>query len=128
VHVVVLGKMPEDYETVHRRIVNELGLENRDAVGVVWVRYLNHASRVRIDPVVWVRAIDSFFYETSCGSGSIAVGKVTKETKLEQVTGQKILVKFEGENLTLSSEMEVISNVILRPSTTSLQRRHQTFE
>lgn len=40
------------------------------AVGCVWYRT---GSLCRIKPVVWVRATDSTYYETGCGSGSLAV-------------------------------------------------------
>ena len=51
-----------------KKIIQELNLMNLPAIGVIW--YVDN----QINPVVYVRDIDSLFYENSCGSGSIAYG------------------------------------------------------
>lgn len=108
VHVVIQDEMPKNFEDVHRRVVADLDLSKRDAVGVVW--YTRNGSNVLIHPVVWVRSIDSFFYETSCGSGSIAVAKVTGLQEIYQVSGEAIHVVITGKSISLKSRMEVINN------------------
>lgn len=108
VHVVIRGTIPEDYEKIHRQIVTELGLEQRDAVGVVW--YTKVKSNATIHPVVWVKGIDSFFYETSCGSGSIAVAKVTGLKEIYQVTKEPIQVIITDKSVSLKSRMMVIQH------------------
>lgn len=106
VHVVIQGTMPTDYEKIHRQIVTELNLSQRDAVGVIW--YTKKESYATIHPVVWVKGIDSFFYETSCGSGSIAVAKVTGLKEIYQVTKEPIQVIITNKSVSLKSKMEVI--------------------
>ncbi len=109
VHVVIDAPFPENpekYQTAHRAICKELHLENRDAVGVVWIS--RSAGVVTMHPVVWVRAINTFFYETSCGSGTIAVGKTTNARRVIQPTGQVIEVEVRENEIFLASEMEVI--------------------
>lgn len=106
VHVLIEGDLPENYRELHREITDELSLRDRSAVGVVW--YQKRANSVRIDPIVWVKEIDSFFYETSCGSGSIAAACATGFVEIEQVTGKSITVKIGDNNVSLSSEMEVV--------------------
>jgi hypothetical protein len=59
-------------------------------------------------PVVWVKAIDSFFYEESCGSGTIAVGRVTGASSVVQPTEKIISVGFTERAVVLESEMEVV--------------------
>lgn len=108
VHVVIQGTIPEDYEKIHRQIVTELNLSQRDAVGVIW--YTKTESHATIHPVVWVRGIDSFFYETSCGSGSIAVAKVTGLEKIYQVTKEPIQVIITNKSVSLKSQMRVLQN------------------
>jgi diaminopimelate epimerase len=108
VHIVIQGKMPKNYEKIHRQIVEELNLNQRDAVGVIW--YTKDESSVTIHPVVWVRSIDSFFYETSCGSGSIAVAKVTGSEAIYQVSNEPIYVTITNESVSLKSRMEVMHN------------------
>jgi diaminopimelate epimerase len=106
VHVVINGNLPENYEEFQRNLTKKLGLENRAAVGVIW--YQKKANAVKISPVVWVRKIDSFFRETSCGSGSIAVAIAAGVRKIVQPTGKIITVDIKNGVIILESEMEVI--------------------
>lgn len=109
VHVVIEEDFPEDEgkrKLYHRQITEDLNLTGRDAVGVCWIRY--EKNKVFMNPVVWVREIDSFFYESSCGSGTIAVGQVTGVNSVIQPTGQTIDVNFIGNSVELRSEMEII--------------------
>lgn len=114
VHVVIFDTFPsEEYRKKHEGIRDKLGLQERDAVGVIWVHNKQERGIIAIHPVVWVRAIDTFFYETSCGSGSIAVAFAMGGMSLAitQPTGQKILVECDRQSVKLSSVMEVISHV-----------------
>jgi len=109
VHVVVEGDFPEDdavYKDMHRAITKQFGLGDREAVGVVW--FERTGTGVQIHPVVWVKAVDTFFYEASCGSGTIAVGRVTGETEITQPTGKNIRAEITPGNVALESEMEVV--------------------
>jgi diaminopimelate epimerase len=106
VHIVIEGVLPSDYEAQHRELTLRFGLSDRGAVGVCWVE--RSADRVTLHPVVWVRAIDSFFYETSCGSGSIAATSVMGASTITQPSGEVIEVKREGTQVSLQSRMEVI--------------------
>ena len=51
-----------------KKIIQQLNLTQLPAVGVIWF------SDNQINPVVYVKDIDSLFYEDSCGSGSISYG------------------------------------------------------
>jgi len=107
VHIIIEAEFPKnDYKIKHRQISQDLNLTNRSAVGVCWVNYKDGA--INMHPVVWVKAIDSFFYETSCGSGTIATGKVSNKNKIIQPSGQVIDVGFYNNDISLKSEMEVI--------------------
>lgn len=108
-HVVIEGAFPTnpaDYQQAHRSIVEEFNLGEREAVGVIW--YERDHDTVTIHPVVWVKAVDTFFYEESCGSGTIAVGKVTGITSIVQPTGKRIAAGIAEGVVTLESEMEVV--------------------
>lgn len=110
VHVVLFEAFVDDvqtYQQTHREVVQTLRLESREAVGVVWAKM--QLDGVSIDPVVWVRDVDSFFYEGSCGSGSIAAAAVAKTSQVYQPTGKTIAVDITQSAVALSSEMEVIS-------------------
>lgn len=106
VHIVIKNKLPNNYKLQHRQITNDLGLTKRDAVGVCWIT--EKKGLTILHPVVWVKAIDSFFYEGSCGSGAIATAKICQKHKITQPSGQVINVKFNDEYVSLQSEMEVI--------------------
>jgi len=109
VHVVIEAPFPSEpaeYRAAHLSIANQLTLGERDAVGVVWFQR-NHDAVV-MHPVVWVKAINSFFYEESCGSGTIAVGKVTGVNSIIQPTEKTISVGFTEGAVALESEMEVV--------------------
>lgn len=58
----------ENYSIQARSIIKKLNLLNLPAVGVIWFEDR------QIHPVVYVKDIDTLFYENSCGSGSIAYG------------------------------------------------------
>lgn len=51
-----------------KEIIKKLNLINIPAIGVIWFK------KNQIHPVVYVKDIDSLFYENSCGSGSMAFG------------------------------------------------------
>ena len=60
------------YEEYVRDFVAQAGVADRAAVGLIWCSDGPHGTR-RIDPVVWVKSVDSCYYESACGSGSMAV-------------------------------------------------------
>lgn len=109
VHVVIEGEFPaapDAYQEAHRDVMQQFKLGERDAVGVIW--YERTGDAINMHPVVWVRAIDTFFYEESCGSGTIAVAKVTGATSIVQPTGQSIQADITEGNVALQSNMEVV--------------------
>lgn len=109
VHVIFSSAFPLDsYEKMHRSVVDVLDFSGRSAVGVVWLKSDN--DRIAIDPVVWVRAVDTFYYETSCGSASIAVAIMSNKSLVDiyQPSGQSISVRTLKNTIELESIMEVI--------------------
>lgn len=109
VHVLINDTFPgntSEYRRMHKEVVRELNLAKRAAVGVVWFGYVGE--RVVIHPVVWVRDVDTFFYEQSCGSGSIAASVVTNLSDIIQPTGAEIYVRVDPTEVVLRSEMEVV--------------------
>lgn len=109
VHVVIEAEFPKDksdYEAQHKIVLDELHLEQRDAVGVIWIEKTKDNS-VKMHPVVWVRSINTFFYETSCGSGTIATARVTGISSVIQPSGQSIIAEINNNNVVLKSIMEV---------------------
>jgi histidine racemase len=106
VHVVIESEFPKDYEIIHNKITKSLNLQNRDAVGVIWIK--RNGDSVRMDPVVWVKSINTFFYETACGSGTIAVSATTGVKRITQPSGQDIFAMVEKDTVILESEMKIV--------------------
>jgi diaminopimelate epimerase len=109
VHVVIEAPFPSKfdvYRAIHQAITRELNFEKRSCVGVIWIERLKKA--VKMHPVVWVKDVDTFFYEQSCGSGTIAVSKVTGIPSVIQPTGKKIEAEITPEAVILRSDMEVV--------------------
>lgn len=56
-------------------LIKQYGLAKRDAAGVIFLESLGD-DRFKIHPVVWVSKMGSLFYETACGSGTVAAAIV----------------------------------------------------
>ena len=109
VHVVLEAAFPaaaDVFRARHRALCAQLDLLTRPAVGVIWCERVQ--GRVAIHPLVWVRAVDSFFYETSCGSGSIAAAVVFGVGEVRQPSGQEIEVAQDAAGIALASGMAVL--------------------
>lgn len=113
IHIIVdesiLPFDEKNYEKKMKEMKNELGIDC-DAVGVLWLSKKNN--KIAIKPVVWVKNIDTCYYETSCGSGSIAVGLAeNKNVEVLQPSGGTIYVRIEGDTLIMASEMKKILEI-----------------
>jgi diaminopimelate epimerase len=107
VHVIVYAPLPDDYKAAHKELTAELGLTKRDAVGIDWVT-VDGSDVVEMHPVVWVRSIDTYFYETSCGSGSISTALATGINNVLQPSGEMITVAKRDGAMTIASKLEVV--------------------
>ncbi|MBI2984607.1 MAG: hypothetical protein HYY50_03210 [Candidatus Kerfeldbacteria bacterium] len=109
VHVVLPPTVPfrndkAYYQHLHGQAVQALALQDRAAVGMIWVEFRDPA--VAIHPVVWVREIDSFFYESSCGSGTLAtiIALDRPSLKIYQPSGQAISAeRYNSDTLAITS-------------------------
>lgn len=84
------------------------------AIGIMLLE--NISDRIKINPIVWVKEIDTVFYETACGSGSLGTTIYNylknKDNKIEiiQPSGYSINIKLEenGEYI----EKAIITGVV----------------
>ncbi len=101
--VISYQKLPKDFsqdqvKALGLQILQKFGLtEKVPAAGVMFVR--NDINRIFLQPVVWVRDLQTLFYETACGSGTTAIGlqkakelQSTIELEVIQPTGLSIKV------------------------------------
>jgi diaminopimelate epimerase len=70
-HVICTQPPPVDVYAEARKILNDLGLINEEAAGVLYTE--PYKDGVSITPVVWVRDTSSLMKEGACASGSICV-------------------------------------------------------
>lgn len=61
-----------DHVNVSEAIRISLGLTEESAVGCIW--YKKSLGKYSIKPVVWVKGTNSTYFETACGSGTVALG------------------------------------------------------
>ena len=66
---------PEKLKIAGLQLIEKYGLMELEAAGVIFQEYLP-GGRLKINPIVRVRDIESLFYETACGSGTVAAAMV----------------------------------------------------
>ena len=72
-HVVIEEKVNnKNIKEYAYNILKEYNLLNEDASGVMFIT--ENKNIIKLKPVVYVRDINTLFYETACGSGTTAVG------------------------------------------------------
>lgn len=109
IHIVTKSPFnKQGYEAQLHTVKSKLGVDH-DAVGVIWAQ--EQGDEVRIEPVVWVRAINTCFYESACGSGSIAATITTGKQRVIQPSGEAIMVSTDGNDLILSSQIAILNQL-----------------
>ncbi len=75
---------------------------SENAVGIILLEKEN--DKTKINPIIWVKTVDTLYYETACGSGSLAVAiyktSINGEEIMEivQPSGYSIKVKLNKNN------------------------------
>jgi histidine racemase len=107
-------------------ILDDLKFTSLSASGVMFC--LNNNYFLEIQPVVWVRDIQTLFYETACASGTCAVGIVEalkngnsiSNMAVKQPSGNNLLISVNLEdgkldNAVISGKIKVLKeNLILK--------------
>jgi len=111
----------EEVKAFAYKKLSEMGLLNSvPAAGVMLVSSENGV--LRIDPVVWVRDIQTLFYESACGSGTTAVGLVQAllnnkpiSQKIIQPSGMSIevFIDFDGRQFNYAEISGPVEEVII---------------
>lgn len=77
------------------------GLEQEEAAGCIWLHYPPSSEQLpAITPFVWVRATDTIYAETACGSGTLAAAMVHFQT--QSAPAPLTLLQPGGETLTVA--------------------------
>lgn len=98
---------PDELKQLAKGLLGQYGLlYSRLASGVMFVSENRKNNSIFMEPIVWVRDIETLFYETACASGTTAIGlwKSTQDRNsktqldIEQPSGQMIRVTVEKDS------------------------------
>lgn len=108
-------KDKDNLKAMGMEFIHHFNLDYSEAVGVMFCE--RERGLLKINPIVWVKSIDTLFYETACGSGTTAVCMVeaflnqkSQEIDVLQPSGMVITAKIvysEGE----ISKATILGNV-----------------
>ena len=91
-------------------MINDINSDEK-AIGIILLEKVSQ--KIKINPIVWVKEINTIFYETACGTGSIGTAiynylkNSQKEIELVQPSGYSIYVRLEIKG-------EYIENAVIR--------------
>lgn len=80
---------PDEVKRKGMQILKQKGLDSLSASGVIFTT--QQGNKWKIDPVVYVRDIDTLFYETACGSGTTALGQILALKEGKSITDIPII-------------------------------------
>ena len=76
----------------------------QDAYG--YIPYQKTKDSIRIKPLVYVPATESWIFETACGSGSVAASMNAEREKIQQPSGSTIIIKKTSKQWLLSQGVQ----------------------
>lgn len=90
------------------KFIEKYNLKSNEAVGVMYTERIENS--IKMHPIVWVKSINTLFYETACGSGTTATCMVEAYEKKQsqiidviQPTGCIITGNIKYENNLITS-------------------------
>lgn len=119
-HFIVDRDKIRDKDNYYEIIKDLMSKEDYDAFGIMYYDYTKNY----MEPLVYVRATDSLFWERSCASGTCALGcslgfmnKKSIDKEIHQPGGKlKVTVGYENNNINslyLNGEVEIVSEGIV---------------
>ena len=72
---------------------------SENAVGIILLE--EEKAKIKINPVIWVKTIDTLYYETACGSGSLATAiyknnlETTRNLEILQPSGFRLKIELD---------------------------------
>ncbi|MDR0846763.1 MAG: hypothetical protein LBN08_04560 [Lactobacillales bacterium] len=103
---LVVKDIPRDFEI--KDLIDKYIPEDVEAKGVMFTNF------ARVEPIVWVRDIDTIFRETACGSGTIAtlVASGKQELELRQPSDLILKVQIINDKIRLSGPVEKLGEEV----------------
>lgn len=79
-HILVNNEEPSKEQAIN--LINKYKDDNK-AIGCIFINEKEEG--IKIDPFIWVKDIDTLFYENSCGSGTACAGTLYLNEKRNQI-------------------------------------------
>lgn len=105
-----------DLKELCKSYIKKYNMLDKKAVGIVLLE--NIEDKIKINPIVWVKAIDTCFCETACGSGSMAscitiaqIYKKSQQLHLIQPSGMEIITSVDYDEGSFKNAM-ISGNII----------------
>ena len=83
------GRTPDEIKRMAKAQMEKKGLLNNPAVGIMYARETEKGWT--IIPIVWVKSIDTLFYETACGSGTVALAQALAFRNKQSITDLSVI-------------------------------------
>ena len=103
-YINMLKKNENDAKIKLKSIMNEIKTKEK-AIGVILLEKLNIT---KIHPIIWVKDINTIYYETACGSGSLA-GAIY----LNNITGITKFKILQPSNYVINVELNVKNDYLI---------------
>lgn len=94
-------------KSVALKFIDKYELRENEAVGIM---FLERTEELKIHPVVWVRDINTLYYETGCGSGTTATAMVEAFLKKEN---QKLEI-VQPSGLAITAEITIENEKVVK--------------
>ncbi|GMO15326.1 MAG: diaminopimelate epimerase [Mycoplasmoidaceae bacterium] len=107
-HIVLLEKskyfVSNPTKEIADNVIKKLQIDDC-AIGVMFVD-----KNTNLKPFVYVKAVDTFYYETACASGSLSCGIVlNKNVSLKQPSGDKLDFKIDKNYISVGGVIKILS-------------------
>ncbi len=112
-----IQKLKENEEVAKNELkqlmITEIDSEEK-AIGIMLLE--KESEKTKINPIVWVKEIDTVFYETACGSGSLGVAIYkylkNKDKKIELIQPSGYSINIEIDENKNYIEKAIVSGIV----------------
>lgn len=123
VHLVIIPQKSKEYlgdvsnlKYNARELLKKYKLLSRVAAGVIFVSEQATSGVYAIHPCVYVSAIETMFYETACGSGTVATGLVFSYLKKQSIDLPLIQPSGNVLNAVIEQSNGVVTSAVISGS------------
>lgn len=100
------------YKLVTGFVVPKITFEQETTLQVLATNYpasgIVYFKKGKIQPLIFVKATNTFVWETCCGSASIAYASVTERNEIFQPSGEKVLIKIDEKDVIYSARCTLL--------------------